>query len=551
MALLHNEVLLGADGDLNALRWQNPPDMDSLGAPVANTEAFRVSTAEELALVLGHARERRMLVNPIGAATSSKSFGAPPASFMNTFDKAGVVLVGFNPRLSNGETGPFGRIHVDMRREEVTVGAGVTLREMDDAVRQLSIVANGAARARLMNLLRITTMDAFAVATALGTGGVSDGGDCSNTLMTRSLWVDGRGVLHEENYSPRPGDYFASDTSSFARVNHKQVGREMSGRGGPFGIGVEASFRLMEAPVDTHTIVWGFHDGGGKSAREKLEEFIVRMNTWSDQMKAQQAPLQTLSLELMDRKALALAREGMGGWSINLNGGEPEFAIIGDFGHFDFYDEGLASIGASDAMIELYNLGAITEDESELVTAVDGEDACKLRDFRLQGPEHMRSILKKLQREAKDSGGPAPATESTDWAVNPRDPELVHWYLENLFRLHDGIGPHVIRGALYGHLYNRLDLHYRVIIPFSQAAFHTARLARFGMEVGDRQMLGEKVRVRGEKPEQTFGRDLQCIGERRDGDHKESNRRLLRRVDPDGLFKHRAPERWGGQYDWR
>ncbi len=296
--MLYNEEQVPPEGDLNRLSWGDGPQMDSLGAAVVAHRAFRVKTREELARVLEAAREKRVLVRPAGALTSSKAFVAPPAGFMAEHKKEGVWLVGFDP------SGEFGEIHVDFAREEVSVGAAVSLQQMDDAVSERTRIQNGSNRPRLANRMKITTMDALAVATALGSGGVSDAGHSSVTDMTGSTWMDGRGIVHRENYDP--GNYFDLASSSFARVDHRKVGRDMSGRGGPFGIGLTSRFKLVEAPVSVNASVYPFF-GSPQDVREQLARFIVDMNRKAVQLEAEQSSLQIASMELMDIHAMNVA----------------------------------------------------------------------------------------------------------------------------------------------------------------------------------------------------------------------------------------------------
>lgn len=537
--MLLNEEQISSEGDLDKMRWLEHPSMDSLGASVASTHAFQVGTRGELAKVLEFAREEKMLVRPAGALTSSKAYVAPPQSFMDHHGRRGVVLVGFK---SEGE---FGRINVDLDREEVTVGAAVSLQAMDDEVARVSSVANGSTRPRLANLMKITTMGASAVATALGSGGVSDAGESAISLMTGSRWVDGRGILHRENYDPR--GYFNRISSTFARVDHRQIGAQMTGRGGPFGIGLEARFKLAEAPVSSNTVVYPFY-GSREEALAALEEFTVSMNTLSDRLKAEQSPIQVQSLELMDSAAMEIASEGMSGWKPAINGrGDLQFAVIADFAQFDFLDRGESAWSANTAIEQAFEQGLVPEAFYETATPIDGEAAEKLRAFRLQGPEHIRMKYKDIR-----SRNPQAASESTDFAVDPKDPNLVRWYFDHFFRIHQAVQPHMAVQALYGHLLNRLDLHHRVVLTDpAQMRAHNARLTSFGQEVVLRQKNGEKVRVRGEKVELPTGRDLILMGMQRDGAHRDANVELLNRIDPGWLYGDRAPERWGGRYDYR
>lgn len=531
---MNNEEQVSPSGDLNAMEWKNPPEMDSLGAPVGAQRAFRVKTREELARVLEAAREERVLVRPAGALTSSKAFVNPPKAFMEEQKKNGVWVVSFSPE------GEFGQISLDLDREEVTVGAAVSLAQMDEAVRERS--KNGNHRARLANLMKITTMDALAVATALGSGGVSDAGHSSVTTMTGSHWMDGRGVVHRENY--KTGDYFDSASSSFARVNHRKVGVEMSGRGAPFGIGLSARFTLGEAPLSTHTFVYPFF-GSPEKVRAELAQFTVEMNQLAARLEAEQSPIQVAAMELMDKCALNVAAEGTGSRPFSFSE-DPAMVVIVDFDQFDCFGDTACAWSVSDAVEKALDLGLVPESFMEHVAPINEGKRRDVNTFRLQGPEHIRSILKRRKAEFPHVG-----SESTDWAVDPCDENLVQWYLGHFFKIHDAVQKDTHVQALYGHLFRRLDLHHRVIVDDPTALKrHIVRATTFGHEIAERQKNGERVRVRGEKVELPFGRDLENIGKLREGPHMDSNRRLLRRVDPDGLFKDRAPERWGGKYHY-
>lgn len=533
----YNEEQVSPKGDLNDLAWGDSPTTDSLGASVDAHCAFRVRTREELALVLESARSANVIVRPAGALTSSKAFIGPPPAFMKAHNKSGIWLVGFDP------SGEFGEISVDMGREEVTVGAAVSLQQMNDAVAEHTRIANGSNRPRLTNLMRITTMDALAVATALGSGGVSDDGHSSISTMTGSNWMDGRGVSHRENYDP--SDYFGSESSSFARVNHLRVGLEMSGRGGPFGIGLSARFRLGEAPVSQNSVIFPFY-GQKESVREQLAKFVVEMNQHARVLKDMQSPVQVASMEFMDIHAMNVASQGTGTRPFNFPS-DPACIVIVEFAQFDFFDTDMTPWASHDAAMQACDANLIPEAFYEsMVVVPEGARQKELTTFRLQGPEHMRSIYKARKREI-----PLAGSESTDWAVDPTDETLVRWYLGEFFTLYDGVQKDTYRQALYGHLFRRLDLHHRVIVDDPAALYaHTARSTDFGRLVAERQKQGERVRVRGEKVELPFGRDLENIGKLREGAHRDSNVNLLNRIDPNGLFLDRAPERWGGNYQF-
>lgn len=534
--MIYNETAVQPEGDLDALEWREVPDIDSLGAKVDQARAFRVSTRAELARVIEAANEEGVILRPVGALTSSKAFGAPPESWMKAQRKNGVWVVSFDKR------GEFGEINVDMSREEVTVGAAVSLQEMEDAVREKSIIENGTARPRLANVMRITTMDALAVATALGSGGVSDAGESSISAMKGAHWMDGRGVVHNENYDPK--DYFDSASSSFARVDHRRVGMEMSGRGAPFGIGLQSRFKLVEAPVETFTAVYPFF-GTEASVRDQLAKFVTTMNLTADRLKLEQAPLQVAALEVMDLDAMNVAAEGLGRKPFSFSD-DPCLIVIADFAQFDWWDEGSSALDDFEALCQANDLGLIPEDFQESIMSIRGAGKSDVTKFRLQGPEHMRAILKRRKLV-----NPSVGSESTDWAVDPRDPMLVKWYFDRFFQLQDLAKKKAHRRALYGHLLNRLDLHDREIFDDpNDLRSHLSRSIAFGHEVAVRQKEGQKVRVRGEKVELPYGRDLETIGKLREGPHRDSNVRLLKRVDPNGIFKDRAPERWGGRYDY-
>lgn len=534
--MIYNETAVVPEGDLDALEWRDVPDMDSLGAKVDQTRAFRVSTRGELARVIETANEAGVILRPAGAFTSSKAFSAPPPAWMQAQRKNGVWVVGFDKR------GEFGEINVDMSREEVTVGAAVSLQEMDDAVRERTVVENGSARPRHANVIRITTMDALAVATALGSGGVSDAGESSISAMKGSQWMDGRGIVHNENYDPK--DYFDPSSSSFARVDHRRVGMEMSGRGAPFGIGLQSRFKLVEAPVESFTAVYPFF-GSDAAVRAQLAEFVTCMNVTADRLKLEQAPLQVAALEAMDFDAMNVAAEGLGRKPFSFSE-DPSLIVIADFAQYDWWDEGTSAWDDMEALCQANELGLIPPDFQETVVSIGGASKREVTNFRLQGPEHMRAILKRRKLTS-----PLVGSESTDWAVDPRDPMLVQWYFDRFFQLQDIAKKTAHRRALYGHLLNRLDLHDREIFddPKDLRA-HLSRSISFGHEVAARQKAGQRVRVRGEKVELPYGRDLETIGKLREGPHRDSNVRLLKRVDPNGLFKDRAPERWGGRYDY-
>ncbi len=222
--------------------------------------------------------------------------------------------------------------------------------------------------------------------------------------------------------------------------------------------------------------------------------------------------------------------------------------MIVEFAQYDFFDEDSEPWGSDDAAVNAMGKELVPFPfEESLVVVPAGQRQRDMTTFRLQGPEHMRSILKARKRTV-----PLVGSDSTDWAVDPLNEELVRWYLGEFYSLHDRVQQDTHGQALYGHLLRRLDLHHRVIVDDPLALKkHLARSTELGHKVAARQKMGEAVRVRGEKVELPFGRDLETIGKLREGAHRDSNVRLLRRVDPSGLFKDRAPERWGGKYDYK
>ncbi|MBT4384909.1 FAD-binding oxidoreductase [Candidatus Peregrinibacteria bacterium] len=528
----HGEGLIGPNvKSIDGLEWQSPPAQDSLGADVFQTKSVRVGTREELAAALQFAREQKLLVRPAGALTSSKAFVSPPASFMKRFDKTGVMLLGFNP------SGDFSKITVDEDRRLVRAGASVTLAEVAEAVR-LATWDNDLKRPRLESLMTITTMDAMLVATALGSGGVADSSHSSTTLMRSAQWMDGRGRLHDEANRPS-ASYF--DYSSFNEVHSGRIAKEMTGRGAPFGIGTEVVYKLGEAPVRRHQLIIPFR-GSNEEVREKLQEFIVAANLADERVKGSRGVLYELkSLELMGIDAMEMAKDGMNGWTPEFEGEEPKAIIIVDVAE---YQNGHELPDEFDSIGKIVELGLIPEEFFDEAVYIDSSKHKKLDAFRLQGPEHIRSV-----RKRKYSNAP---TCSTDWAVYPGDERLVEWYFDRFFDLHDQIVPHADVRALYGHCLRRLDLHHRVVVSDRDAmAAHLARKIEFGHELVNRQVEGEWVRVRGEKVELPFGEHLACIGMRRGNQHGSTNVALLRELDPSGLFSSIAPERWGGRYDWR
>ena len=233
------------DASLDKIRapeW-DAPVKDELGSPIDRTHAFRVTTRNELAAILNWAAENRMIVSPAGSFSSSSAFKSPPREWMEKHEKNGIVLVGFD----NSAKSEFSQISVDTDKMEASAGAAVNLQHFTDFV-------DSETKGELENRMTITTMNAGLVATLLGSGGVSDSALSVDSICTASEFMNGLGRVRSEKYIP--GDYF--DYSSFDMVNPNQLGREMSGRGGPFGIGLNATVKLFERPKMIHKVIYEF-----------------------------------------------------------------------------------------------------------------------------------------------------------------------------------------------------------------------------------------------------------------------------------------------------
>lgn len=502
----------GAKSRIEMLDWKDAETKDALGTPIQRTEAVRVSTIAELQEVIEWARERGRLVQAAGAFTSSGSFKMPPKEWMDKHEKTGLVLVGFD----NRPTSEFSHVSVDLDSMKASVGAAVSLEALGHAV-------TDASRGQLENRMTITTMDAGAVATLLGSGGVSDEAHSMTSLGVASRWVDGNAKVHEEHYEP--GEYF--DYSSFDEVKPDQVGKEMTGRGGPFGVGVEATVRLFEAPRGVYKVIYGF--GNSPDTEEKFLTAIADLNAAKKSVSGSE--FRPRAFEIMDRSAMNVAEEGMS-WKPSLPG-DTELVIIAEFADF----------GGGDFASFLFENGFMPDSiDGERVVLVEEKDTQKLDRFRLQGPEHIRAIKKRNFSDA--------SSISTDFSVDASNRELVNWYGTEIFRLRRDLAGTNGIGVLYGHGLTRFDPHFRTIIE-DPAVFkaHEEKLLGIGHEFVRRELEaranGERsMRERGEKPEQSFGFDYKVIGSKRSGYHKETNGRLLKSIDPDGLFMHRAPERW-------
>ncbi|MEK7146508.1 MAG: hypothetical protein AAB802_05020, partial [Patescibacteria group bacterium] len=140
---------------------------------------------------------------------------------------------------------------------------------------------------------------------------------------------------------------------------------------------------------------------------------------------------------------------------------------------------------------------------------------------------------------------------STDYAVAAWEKDLIMSYGTELFRAQqDFLRLLEERGSRgfafgYGHGSWRFDPHVRVVTDDKYAieAFKAAKL-EMGTKLVQLQQGGRRIRVRGEKPEQPYGEEYALIAKNRVPAHQASNRALLEQLDPEGLFMHRAPERW-------
>ncbi len=512
---------------LDIPEW-DAPRHDEMGSPVDRHHAFGVSTRDQLAAVLEFAAEGNLLVSPAGALSSSSQFKSPPRDWMERHNKKGIVLVGFD----EGPKSEFSTLEVDSNAMTATVGAAVNLQALSDAV-------DARSDGKLENLLTITTMNAKAVATLLGSGGVSDSAHSVDSVALGSEWMDGKGGVHEETYVP--GDYF--DYSSFNEVNPAQVGREMSGRGGPFGIGLDATVKLFHAPVNIVRAIYPFARGN-KSLDDVRRDFlqtIVELNKARRQNGLLLAPR---AIEYMDKHAVSLARDAMG-WSPNLSE-DVEFLMVVEFAQTRRADLSDASIGMS-----LYSDGFIPEVYADYADGVyfnrkstdENSHYKKLERFRLLGPEQIRALRKR--------DFPKASTVSTDFAVDASNEALVQWHGAEIFALQDQIADPAARTVLYGHGFHRFDPHFRVVMP-DEAAFqaHRERLLDFGHRFVGKEMTYRAegrncMRERGEKPELGLPGeiDAEVIGAKRNAHHRGSNVELLNRLDPQELFIHRARER--------
>ncbi len=502
----------GVKSRIEMLNWADAETKDALGTPIQRTEAVRVSTVAELQEVIDWARERRRLVQAAAAFTSSGSYKMPPQEWMDAHEKTGLVLMGFDPKPSS----EFSHVEVDLDNMRASVGAAVSLEALSHAVNDVS-------KGQFENRMTITTMHAGAVATLLGSGGVSDEAHSMTSLGLASRWVDGKGQVHNEEYEP--GKYF--DYSSFDPVTPGQIGKEMTGRGAPFGIGLEATVRLFEAPREVHKVIYGFT----KDEEESFLRTIVAFNLAKQALG--ESGFRPRAFEIMDKSAMNVAKEGMN-WAPALPE-DTELVIIAEFADF----------GGDDFSTFLFENGFVPDSvDAERISIVEGKDTKKIDNFRLQGPEHIRAIKKRKFPDA--------SSISTDFAVDAADTDLVMWYGSKIFELRRQLADTSGIGVLYGHGLTRFDPHFRTIIqdPVVFAA-HEERLLEIGHEFVRRELaLREqgirKMRERGEKPEQASPKsfDYKVIGSKRSGAHQNSNSKLLKDLDPEGIRLHSAAERW-------
>lgn len=501
---------------VRAVEWNDAPVKDELGSAIDRTHAFRVSTREQLAEVLAWAGENKLLVSPGGAFSSSSAFKALPKEWMEKHGKKGIVLVGFD----ESPKSEFSQISVDTDKMEVSAGAAVNLKHLSDVV-------DSESRGELENRMTITTMNAKLVATLLGSGGVSDSALSVDSLCTASEFMNGRGKVRSETYIP--GDYF--DYSSFDMVNPNQLGREMSGRGGPFGIGLNATIKLFERPKKTYKVIYEFSRSIGSVdiIRRSFLDTIVAMNIAAQQKGLALVPR---AFEIMDGSAIKMAGDAMN-WMPSHITSDPELIIIAEFaqpesGDHDVLDYLLSNGFVPDAYMPF----------ADNIRVVGSCDTHQLETFRLFGPDEIRNIRKRQFPKAP--------TVSTDFAVAAADSGLTHWYGNEIFELQDKMKNSGAIGVLYGHGFKRFDPHYRVVSPDEKAfAAHEERLADLGNEFVRREMdlraNGIRtMRERGEKPE---SRDDKVISANRSPAHQAANVKILNEEDPHGLFRHRAKER--------
>lgn len=502
--------------------WIDVPSKDSTGGEISFAKAIKVSTREQLAEVLDLAKKEKMLVQAAGSFTSSGSFKSIPREWLDSHDKKGLILVGFD----NGSKSEFSNIEVDVQNKEARVGAAVQLHDLSSKVADVS-------DGRLENRMTITTMDAGAVATLFGSGGVSDEAHSVTSLALDGEFMDGKAELHQEKYSP--GKYW--DYSSFDPVNRGQIAKEMSGRGGPFGIGTEAVIRLHDAPKSSYKVIYGFKAVGSRfEIEKKFLDTIVALN--QARINSGDDVLRPRSFEIMGADAMQVASEGMNWFPQGIEKDSP-LIIIAEFAKFE-----PGVMGNEELVDKMMERGFLPDTfDMDNFVICNSSNSVLLDTFRLQGPEHIRAIKKR--------DFPNAATISTDFAVDASDEELVYWYGEKFFDLRARLeGKPGNRGVLYGHAFDRFDPHFRVIVS-DPAEFreHESRLVDLGREFVEKEIAlrakgMRKMRERGEKTEQPGGFDYKVIGSNRTSAHQNSNLEIQEECDPYGLFLHRARERW-------
>ncbi|MEK7145801.1 MAG: hypothetical protein AAB802_01300, partial [Patescibacteria group bacterium] len=367
---------------LRASEWETPPPngfRDEVNQPIKFDVALKARTSEDVARVLEYAAENHLIVKTGGAITSSGSFTHPEKEWMDAHGKEGAILLTF----SDAPDSEFNRIEINEEEATATAGAAVSLQKLRDAVDHQT-------EGRLVSPMRITTMDARLVATFLGSGGVSDACSDMNSLMAASQWMDGTGRIVKEEYAR--GTYF--DWSCFNRVNKGRIGVEMSGRGGPFGVGLHATTRLREPYVEVNRFVISFLEGDDpEEVHASVLGFIHQLNMGAQSM-ASGLKFKPVGVEIMDKHSIALAARN--GHKLEAIPGNTQTVVILDAAQaFDEKNKGPDEViswylenGLMDADL------VMDEEKVSFVPLTQCQDVEAAEAFRLAGPDGARRVIK-------------------------------------------------------------------------------------------------------------------------------------------------------------
>lgn len=511
--------------------------MDEVGDPIRFHRAFAVKTSEQLAQVLEFAAEESCVVTPMGAATSSGSFKHLTATWLAAHQKKGVVLV----RFPDSPDSEFSEIVLDESGQRARVGAAVSIAKLTHSIETLT-------EGRLVNPMTITTNEARLVATFVGSGGVSDYCRSMSDLMDEATWMDGSigadSVRH--NTFKMPSTYF--DYGSYKRVDPDRIPLDMSGRGGPFGIGLHVGIRLEKAPLSKDRVVIHFNTNGDKfEVYKTFLDFISHVNRAAKDFGGH-LKVKPRGMEIMDRASIQmLAQRGKRFPHL------PDTAqvslimdLIQDQEDGELMDGWEKLFWLAEEGIFPSNIWDSIMGEEGLYSMVplNTEDAKQAESFRLDGPDQARWFIK------HGYGDQVVHKTSTDFAVAAWEQDLVIDYGMQHFALmesiRDRLKPDGSEGFLpgYGHAAWRFDPHGRLFTP-NKTLYqeYVAGKRRLGEWIVKKIREGRSVRVRGEKPEQPGGLDAEIIASGRLPKHVEANKRIYEKHDPHGLFMHRDANR--------